>query len=103
MSVNGQDTRADLEVKNKRLLGEIDQLQTQLFKANDQARALNDLLEEKKHSEQLAGWAIDRALQIRKENSTAETVIADAEKFCAWVHSSSAKPPTLSDQTIGNA
>lgn len=84
-----QETIQSLELKNKRLVGEIDKLQTQLFSAQDSITDLTAQLEEKKHSEQLAGWAIDRALQIRKES--VESAIDDAEKLCAWVHNSSAR------------
>lgn len=91
MPINGQDTRDELQTKNNGLMREIDQLQTQNFQQADQLRQMKDIIEEKRHTQQLAGWAIDRALEINKGHSmTAELIIKDAEKLCAWVHASSA-------------
>lgn len=97
-------TNIELEQRNKRLLGEIESLQKQIFDAHDTNKALNEILEEKKHSEQLAGWAIDRALELNKllvqaqegaghkEIRTVQGIIDDAQKLCDWIKESSAAP-----------
>lgn len=97
--INGQETRDDLAAQKKRLLAEIDALQTQTFTQSEQLRQMKDIIEEKRHTQQLAGWAIDRALEVNKGNPalTAELIIKDAEKFCAWVHASSAREMKTED------
>lgn len=100
MSVNGMETRDELQTKNKRLLGEIDALQTQTFTQSEQLRQMKEIIEEKRHTQQLAGWAIDRALEIAKLNGdkvASGNVIETAEKLCAWVHASSAREPKTDD------
>lgn len=102
--INGQETRDDLAAQKKRLLAEIDALQTQTFTQSEQLRQMKDIIEEKRHTQQLAGWAIDRALEVNKGNPglTAELIIKDAEKLCAWVHASSAREPKTDAQETVN-
>lgn len=116
MPINGQDTRDELQTKNNGLMREIDQLQTQNFQQADQLRQMKDIIEEKRHTQQLAGWAIDRALETIKlaplidpkdfageakgfgyANTMGAHVIDLAAKFCAWVHASSAPEVKNSD------
>lgn len=108
MPINGQDTCDELQTKYNGLMREIDKLQTEAFTRDNQLRQMKDIIEEKRHTQQLAGWAIDRALEIIKidvtraatqANVTAfdDAVIHIAERLCAWVHASSARETKTQD------
>lgn len=107
--INGQETRDELLTQKQRLLGEIDKLHTEAFTRDGQLRQMKEIIEETRHTQQLAGWAIDRALETIKlaplidpkdfageakglgyANTMGTHVICLAEKFCSWVKSSSA-------------
>lgn len=88
---------AEVELENKLLkqhkdgaLRELEKVTDQLFKTQDQNKALVDAVEEKKHSEQLGAWAIDRAIEEKKINKDVDVLIR-AQEFCEWVMKSSAK------------
>ena len=55
-----------LQQKNQALMNALDKAHTDLFKAQEIASDLKKQLESKKHSEQLSGWAIDRAIEAAK-------------------------------------
>lgn len=80
-----------LEQKNKSLSDQLDKITSDLFKMQDIAADLKNKLDERKHSEQLAGWAIDRAIEVAKIKPSEHTdIIALAAKFCKWAVESSA-------------
>lgn len=84
-----------LEVKNKALSDQLDKVTADLFKLQDTAVELRNQLDEKKHSEQLAGWGIDRALEAHKladDKPTPATITNTAQHMLDWIMSSSAKP-----------
>lgn len=88
-----QDEVKLLQTKNKSLSDQLDKITADLFKMQDTAAELRNQLEEKKHTEQLAGWAIDRALETHKlAGPTSEQVTQTAQKFCDWIKASSAAP-----------
>ena len=86
-----------LEQKNKSLSNELDKITTQFFEMEAQAKDLHEKLLTRKHSEQLAGWAIDRALETYKlaqsadgtRSIDADMVIKQAQQYCDWIVSSS--------------
>lgn len=84
-----------LEQQKSGALRELEKVTGQLFKAQDQNKVLTEIIEEKKHTEQMGAWAIDRALETAKMNPsnppTPESVIDCAAKFAEWIMSSSAK------------
>lgn len=99
-----------LAQNNAGIMRELDKVTGQLHEAQDSLTELNEKLAERKHSEQLAGWAIDRALETAKLNSAkegfspkSEDVISDAAKFCDWIVSSSIQPKKQIHKTEGNA
>lgn len=55
-----------LLAKNRSLSEQLDKVTNDLFKAQEIATELKLKLEDSKHSEQLAGWAIDRAIETAK-------------------------------------
>lgn len=84
-----------LEQKNKSLSSELDKVTGELFTANDRITDLQNQLAEKKHSEQLAAWAIDRAIESFKvavnPNVSPAAVIGCAQTYCDWIKASSAQ------------
>lgn len=90
-------TRAELEQRNKGMERELEKTHLELFKAQDKIKTLTDVVEEKKYTQQLAGWAIDRALETVKQSDpekrgliAAKFVIGMAEEFAKWVSETSA-------------
>lgn len=79
-----EDHIKQLEQKNKALSQQLDKITEQLYAAQEIATDLKNQLDEKKHSEQLAGWAIDRALETAKLHPN-EDIIATAQKYCDWI------------------
>lgn len=100
--MNLNEENKDLKQKLAGALRELDNVTEQLGKAQEIATELKERLDEKKHTEQLAGWAIDRAIETAKLSinpasgtsfiSTHETITKSAEAFCNWVIQSSARP-----------
>jgi len=80
-----------LEQKNKSLATELDKITGELFTAQDTITALQNKIAEKKHTEQLAAWAIDRALEAQKIGTQPDTITASAQSFCEWIKASSAQ------------
>jgi len=104
-----QKTNDDLQKDIKGLVATVDREQKLRFEAEDRVKQLTEVLEEKKHSEQLAGWAIDRSLELIKNReegsqlkSDVDTVLGMAEKFCDWIKSSSAQPKSQVTQETMN-
>jgi hypothetical protein len=94
--------------RNHGIMRELDKVTNQLHEAQDSAKELDEKLQERKHSEQLAGWAIDRALETAKlspRHMTAKEVIEEAATYCAWIISSSIQPKKqiIETPTQGNA
>lgn len=79
-------------------LRELEKVQAQLYAAQDDITALTQQLGEKKHSEQLGAWAIDRAVEVIKLRSnfvnpvTAKDVTDVAAGLTEWVMETSAAP-----------
>ena len=87
-----------LQQKLSGALRELDKLTEQLAQAQEVGTNLKAQLDEKKPSEQLAGWAIDRAIEVAKlrmENEPAVDITAKAASFTQWVMESSAKAVSL--------
>jgi len=84
-----------LEAKNAALSRELDKVTEEKFHAQEIATELKRQLEEVKHTEQLGGWAIDRALEFIKLKDSKDHVASDvtqtAQHFCEWIKNSSAK------------
>lgn len=78
-------TVAEMTEKNKRLLGEIDKIQTQNFELQTENQELKEAMLSKKHSEQLAGWAIDRALEAAKLFPTKPNDVAELVKLATEI------------------
>lgn len=55
-----------LESHHKGAIRELEKVQKQLYATQDAVKNLQSKLDNKKHTEQLAGWAIDRALEASK-------------------------------------
>lgn len=93
---NLNEENKELKAKLARLLAEHDKITDQLAKAQEIATELKKQLDEKKHSEQLGAWAIDRALELAKIDTETPweptDIAACAEEFCNWIMKSSAKP-----------
>jgi len=101
-----QKTNDELQRDVKGLTATIDREQKMRFEAEDRIKQLTEVLEEKKHSEQLAGWAIDRAIESLKldpastaqafstliNQTPSDAIIKEAQKFCDWIKNSSAQP-----------
>lgn len=87
---------SELNVKLDGAKRELDKITNQLFEERDANAELQNNLAERKHSEQLAGWAIDRALESKKiagvGGFTAQEVCIDAQTLCDWIVGNSAKP-----------
>lgn len=88
---NLNEENKELKQKLARLLAEHDKITEQLAKAQEIATELKNQLDEKKHSEQLGAWAIDRAIEAKKLDLSIE-ITPTAQQFCDWVMKSSAKP-----------
>lgn len=87
---NLNEENKELKQKLARLLAEHDKITEQLAKAQEIATELKNQLDEKKHSEQLGAWAIDRAIEAKKLDLSIE-ITPTAQQFCDWVMASSAK------------
>lgn len=78
-----------LATQNKSLANQLDKVTGDLFKAQEIATDLKLQLDDKKHSEQLAGWAIDRALELAKhlidKPQTVPALIKLANDICDGV------------------
>jgi hypothetical protein len=86
------DEIATLEAKNKALSNQLDKITDDLFKTQEIATDLKNKLDEKKHSEQLAGWAIDRAIEtIKLQPNSALGVTDIAQSYCDWIMGSVTK------------
>ena len=84
-----------LAENNKGIMRELDKVTGLLHEAQDNAKELSDKLAERKHSEQLAGWAIDRVIETVKLapcHMTAKQVVQEAEVYCKWIVESSIQP-----------
>ena len=80
-----------LQQKLSGALRELDKLTEQLAQAQEVGTKLKAQLDEKKHSEQLAGWAIDRAIEVAKLSQPSVDITVAAQSYCDWVMKSSAK------------
>lgn len=77
-----------LEQKNKSLSNELDKITADLFKMQEVAQDLKNRLDDKKHSEQLCGWAYDRATEAAKVSGNKYSHIdlsEHAEEILDWV------------------
>lgn len=98
--VHLQEQNKLLEQKNKALSDQLDKITEDLFKLQEVAADLKNQLEEKKHTEQLAGWAIDRATKVYElgekaeqytlEHNTVE-ILKSAARMTEWIMETSAK------------
>lgn len=75
-----------------RLNKKINEDQVEMAKMMEDCQTMQARLERKKATEQLAAWAIDRAIETirhREEGSevksNAESVIAIADQYCTWI------------------
>jgi uncharacterized Zn finger protein len=91
------ETVEQLNLRNQALSKQLDKVTEDLFKAQELATEIKKKLDDRKHSEQLAGWAIDRAIETAKLMSApdhiwhGEDIIAIAAKYCEWAVESSSK------------
>lgn len=71
----------------ERLNAKINADAIEMEKMRDDCVAMQAALERKKASEQLAAWAIDRAIETLKksENVTAADVMKIAGDYCDWI------------------
>lgn len=96
MSKHSQ-TNAELEVKNQRLLAEVEKSHSQLLRTQDELAAMREQLDNKKYDRQTRAWAVDRALQGLKRPEftvSAADVIKYAQELTAWVYDAPDAPPT---------
>lgn len=96
--MTNKNTIPDLERKLKGALTELDKMSSNFFAAQDSIRELTEKIEEKKHTEQLAGWALDRAIETAKimktDNETIKgtaQIIQMAAEYLAGVSDLSGK------------
>lgn len=74
------------ETKLAGTLRELEKITQQLFDAETNLAEATKKLEDKSYSEQLAGWAIDRALETHKTAPVSPNeVLETADKFCKWI------------------
>lgn len=95
--ISDEDHVKILQTKNKALENQLDKVTDDLFKAQEIATDLKNQIEEQKHSEQLGGWAIDRAIEslklVPEQNATGsvnEVVIRIAHSYTKWIKDTSA-------------
>lgn len=72
----------------QRLNQKINADQVEFARMQDDCEKMQAALERKKASEQLAAWAIDRAIETRKAGGqpvTSADVIADAAAYTDWI------------------
>lgn len=89
-------TREQIENNNKALSNQLDKVTEDLFKAQEIASELKRQLDEKKATEQVSAWAIDRALEEKKLELSVD-VLKRAGEYTAWIKASSATPPHLKE------
>lgn len=85
----------------QRLNQKINADQVEMAKLQEDAQLMQAALERKKASEQLAAWAIDRAIETRKAigvGFVARDVIADATAYTDWI--ATFKQPQETTETI---
>lgn len=88
---NLSEENHQLKTKLSGALRELDNVTDQLAKAQEIGTKLKNQLDEKKHSEQLAGWAIDRAIETAKLSDASTDIISTAQSYCDWVMETSAE------------
>lgn len=79
--MNLSEENKTLAQNNKALANQLDKITGELFKAQEIATDLKLQLDDKKHSEQLAGWAIDRALELAKHLTDKPQTVAALTKI----------------------
>lgn len=72
----------------QRLNKKINDDQVEMAKMQSDCEKMQAALERKKASEQLAAWAIDRAIETLKNSApTPASVIDTAKQYCDWIMS----------------
>lgn len=82
-------------------LRELEKVQKQLYAEQDKNADLANAMQEQKHTEIQGAWAIDRAIEVAKLRIQGEPpidILETAQKYCAWIKSTSAKPYVKPDQ-----
>ena len=85
-----------LQLQNKGALRELDKVTEQLAEAQKIATKLKEKLEKKKYSEQLCGWAFDRATEVAKHHKDTQNladIFTNAESILGWVDKISTSEP----------
>ena len=69
----------------------------------DQQTVMNN--EKRKYDRQLKAWAVDRAIELAKQNgrSQPEQVTEAAEAFCAWIYETDEAPKVPDAQEAADA
>jgi hypothetical protein len=102
--MSAKQTIDELQLQNRNLLKQIEREQSKVFQHEDTIKELNEKLAERRHSEQMAGWAIDRAIETIKMDTEipvidglttlSGAVVAIAALYAQWCVNSSANAKT---------